>query len=206
MYDSAITPLYLPNDSRRMTRRRRRTESLEDRFEFSEDALAPGDRVALRPALFEVRDSSTGLERTLKLWRKTGNPVDDDLRNLWLHEMRQVQRVMAYAGARDVVADVLEFVEDDNNFGVVLERIGQPRSERRRRVSRQHWLRNLAGPRPRGAALPEPSAHCYCPMRPADHSLHRCSSATTQRTDSCAMQVVSAPALPCLNSNAWRHC
>lgn len=123
--------------------------TLEDRFEFSEDAVAPGDRAALRPALFEVRDRSTGIERILKLWRKTGGPVDGDLRNLWLHEMRQVQRVMAYAGARDVVVDVLEFVEDDNNFGVVLERVGQPLRERRRRVSRQHWLRNLAGPRPR---------------------------------------------------------
>ncbi len=132
-----------------MTPRRRGTSRLEDRFEFSGDALAPGDRAALRPAMFEVRDKSTGLERTLKLWRKTSNPVDDDLRNLWLHEMRQVQRVMAYAGARDVVVDVLEFIEDDENFGVVLERIGQPLSERRRRVNRQHWLRNLAGPRPR---------------------------------------------------------
>jgi hypothetical protein len=41
--------------------------TLEDRFEFSEDAVAPGDRAALRPSLFEVRDRSTGIERTLNL-------------------------------------------------------------------------------------------------------------------------------------------
>lgn len=123
--------------------------SLEDRFEFIGDAVAAGDRAALRSALFDVKDKVSGAERSLKLWRKTGTPVDEDLRQLWLHEMRQVQRVMSYAGARDVIVDVLEFVEDGENFGVVLERVGQPLNERRRRVSRQHWLRNLAGPRPR---------------------------------------------------------
>ena len=35
------------------------------------------------------------------------------------------------------------------NFGVVLERVGQPLDEKRKRVARPHWLRNLNGPRPR---------------------------------------------------------
>lgn len=97
--------------------------------------------------MFEVEDRLSGAERCLKLWRKTGTPVDEDLRQLWLHEMRQVQRVMSYAGAREVIVDVLEFVEDDENFGVVLERVGQPLSEKRKRVSRAHWVRNLNVPR-----------------------------------------------------------
>ena len=63
--------------------------------------------------------------------------------------MRQIQRVMSYAGAHEVIVDILEFVEDDDHFGVVLERIGQPLAERRKRASRQHWLRNLGGQRPR---------------------------------------------------------
>ncbi len=123
--------------------------SLEDRFVFDETAIAPANLDALRSAMFQVEDRSSGLERTLKLWRKTGKPIDGDLRQLWQHEMRQVQRVMAYSGARDVIVDVLEFVEDDENFGVVLERAGQPLTERRRRVPRTHWLRNLAAPRSR---------------------------------------------------------
>ncbi|AFK54012.1 DEAD/DEAH box helicase [Tistrella mobilis] len=130
-------------------RPKRSRSSLEERFVFVGDAVAAGDREALRSAMFEVEDRITGLERTLKLWRKTGTAVDDDLRQLWHHEMRQVQRVMAYAGARDVIVDVLEFVEDDENFGVVLERVGQPLVERRRRAPRPHWLRNLGAPRPR---------------------------------------------------------
>jgi len=130
-------------------RSKRSKSSLEDRFVFVGDAVAPGNREALRSAMFEVEDRITGFERTLKLWRKTGTPVDEDLRQLWHHEMRQVQRIMAYAGARDVIVDVLEFVEDDENFGVLLERVGQPLAERRRRAPRPHWLRNLGAPRPR---------------------------------------------------------
>lgn len=130
-------------------RAKRGAASLDDRFEFMGDAVAAGDRVALRSAMFEVEERTTGAERTLKLWRKTGMAVDEDLRQLWLHEMRQVQRVMAYAGARDVIVDVIEFVEDDENFGVLLERAGRPLDEARRRLPRQHWLRNLGAPRSR---------------------------------------------------------
>tara|TARA_R100000365_G_C2748676_1_gene81189 strand:+ start:1494 stop:3026 length:1533 start_codon:yes stop_codon:yes gene_type:complete len=130
-------------------RTKKKKISLDDRFDFVGDGVAAGDRDALLPTLFEVEDRASGAARTLKLWRKTGEAVDDDLRQLWLHETRQVQRVMSYSGARDVIVDVLEFVEDDDDFGVVLNRVGQPLSDRRRRVPRQHWLRNLGAPRPR---------------------------------------------------------
>ncbi|MFP4893922.1 hypothetical protein [Paraburkholderia sp. EG304] len=99
---------------------KRNKASLDHKFEFLEDAIAPGDRLALRPAVFEVEEKVSGAERNLKLWRKTGTALDDDLRQLWLHEMRQVQRVMSYEGAREVIVDVLEFVEDESDFGVVL--------------------------------------------------------------------------------------
>ena len=128
-------------------RPRSKAPTLEDRFEFVGDAIAPGDRATLKSALFEVEEKSTGASRCLKLWQKVGGPADDDLRHLWLHEVRQVQRVMAYTGARDVIVDVLEFVEDDQNFGVVLERTTAPLSVRRLRAGRNHWLKNLAASR-----------------------------------------------------------
>lgn len=123
--------------------------TLEDRFTFVGDAVAPENRATLRSAMFEVEDKVTGQERVLKLWHKTGTEVDDDLRGLWRHEMRQVQRVMAYTGAREVIVDILEFVEDDENFGVVLERVGRPLDERLKRMPKSHWMRNLGAPRPR---------------------------------------------------------
>jgi hypothetical protein len=127
----------------------KRLPPLDARFTFLGDAVITGDRKALRPAQFEVVDKATGRERNLKLWGKTQTIADDDLRQLWLHEMRQVQRVMSYAGARDVIVDILEFVEDEEEFGVLLEHAGQPLSAKLGSVPRQHWLRNIAAPRSR---------------------------------------------------------
>lgn len=129
--------------------RRRSLPPLERRFVFLGDALTTGSRQTLRAAQFEVHDQVTGYDRNLKLWKKTGSPVDDDLRQLWRHEMRQVERVMSYAGARDLIVDILEFVEDAENFGIVLEHSGQPLDAKLQRVSRQHWLKNLAASRSR---------------------------------------------------------
>jgi tRNA A-37 threonylcarbamoyl transferase component Bud32 len=125
------------------------SSSLRDRFAFHGDALDGGDARVLRGAIYEVEEIASGVERTLKLWRKTGTGLDRDLRELWLHEMRQLQRVMAYSGARRLIVDVLELVEDDDHFGVVLERVGQPLETRRRSATRQHWLKNLTAPRSR---------------------------------------------------------
>lgn len=130
-------------------RRKKRLLPLSERFVFHGDAVSAGDRKALRSAQFDVSDTITGQERSLKLWRKTSTSADEDLRQLWLHEMRQVQRVMSYAGAREVIVDILEFVEDEEEFGVLLEHAGQPLSAKLRRVPRQHWLKNLGAPRAR---------------------------------------------------------
>lgn len=127
----------------------RKRPSLELRFEFVGDAIAPSDRAALRSAIFEVEDRVTGANYNLKLWRKTNTAVDDDLRQLWLHEMRQMQRLMSYGGARDVIVDVVEFVEDEENFGVLQPQLGQPLAQRLKRVSRNHWLKNLGAIRSR---------------------------------------------------------
>lgn len=132
-----------------MTKRRPRLAPLDDRFALPEAALAAGDREALRSSIFEVEERATGAARTLKLWRKVGGDLDQDLRELWRYEMRQVTPIMAYAGARDVVVDILEFVEDEDNFGVLLDRIGQPLGDKRKRVGREHWLRMLSASRPR---------------------------------------------------------
>lgn len=140
----------MPGESRKKQRSKRSQPPLDRRFTFLGDGTPLSDRKALRSAQYVVLDTTTGFERNLKLWRKTGTAVDEDLRELWLHEMRQVQRVMSYAGAREVIVDIIEFVEDAEEFGVVLEHAGQPLSAKLRHVSRQHWLKNLGAPRPRG--------------------------------------------------------
>jgi hypothetical protein len=128
---------------------KKKLQPLESRFTFEDRALAAGDGKALRSAQFAVFDEVTGHERNLKLWRKTGTDADMDLRDLWVHEMRQVQRIMSYSGASDVIVDIIEFVEDEENFGVLLEHAGQPLSFKRTHVSSQHWLKNLGAVRAR---------------------------------------------------------
>jgi hypothetical protein len=125
--------------------RKKRPERLDERFEFQGDPIAVSDGQALRTALFSVVERRTGAERALRVWRKTGTAADRDLRQLWEHERRQVQRLMSTAGADELVVRVLEFVEDDEEFGAVLEDAGMPLSRLRERANRHHWIRHLKG-------------------------------------------------------------
>jgi DNA polymerase III delta prime subunit len=120
-------------------------KNLEDRFSF-DAGIAPGNRDALQGTLFEVSERETGDEFCLKLWRKTGTTADDELREIWRHEMRHVSRVMSHSGAQGVIVDIVEFVEDDADFGVLMERAGQPLSSLFGRVGPSHWLRLLSAP------------------------------------------------------------
>ena len=124
----------------------RKTPAIEDRFEIGDDGVATAPRSELRASIYEVTDRATGDEFCLKLWRKSGTAADAELHELWRHEMRHVQRVMAHSGARGVVVDLVEFVEDDNDFGVLMEKAGRPLSILRNRVNGAHWLRALAIP------------------------------------------------------------
>jgi hypothetical protein len=62
--------------------RKRAFPPLEERFEFLGDGMPAGDRSALSSSIFEVEERRTGTPFNLKLWRKTGTAVDDDLRAL----------------------------------------------------------------------------------------------------------------------------
>ncbi len=117
--------------------------SLEERFDFQVDGTAFSEGTTLRSAMFNVVERRTGIERGLRVWRKTGTSADRDLKQLWEHERRQVQRLMSTEGAADLVVNVLEFVEDDDEFGVVLEEAGLPLRRLRERADRHHWINNL---------------------------------------------------------------
>jgi hypothetical protein len=127
----------------------KKTLSLGERFEFFNDEVNRHDHSALRSAVYQVTEKANGATRTLKLWRKTGTDADNDLRELWLHEMRQVHRLMAYEGARDVIVNVVEFVEDTEEFGILLDSFGQPLSAKLRVAHRNHWLQTLGAGRSR---------------------------------------------------------
>ena len=128
----------------------RKRPRLDERFEFlSDDAEVARKSDGASAAAFPVYDRVTQTDRALRLWRKTGSPLDADLRELWLHEMRQVRRLMSSAGASEVIVDLIEMVEDDQAFGIVVEDAGQALSLLHSRAVRSHWLRNLRAGRNR---------------------------------------------------------
>lgn len=120
--------------------------TIEERFSFEGDDHPSVGRGKLLGTLFEVIERSTGEEYSLKLWRKTGSSSDADLREVWRYEMRHVERVMGHSGAHGVIVDIIEFVEDAHDFGVLMERAGQPLSALLKRVNRGHWLNTLSVP------------------------------------------------------------
>jgi len=119
---------------------------LRERFVFPNEFVHSPATLALQSRLVDVVEVRSGLERTLRLWRKTGTPADQDLRALWRHEVRHVQRVMSYAQARDVIVEAVEVVEDDDYFGLVLVRAGQPLPQVLATASPRYWMRRLKEP------------------------------------------------------------
>ena len=57
--------------------------------------------------------------------------------------------LMSSAGASEVIVDLIEMVEDDQAFGIVVEDAGQALSLLHSRAVRSHWLRNLRAGRNR---------------------------------------------------------
>jgi len=110
----------------------------------TEDVIGP--RGTLRSRLVDVTDAKSGLDCTLRVWRKTRTAADADLHALWRHEVRHVQRVMSYADAREVIVEALEFIEDDEYFGIVLSRAGLPVASLIESASPRYWMRRLAEP------------------------------------------------------------
>jgi hypothetical protein len=117
---------------------------LENRFEFFGDGMPAADRSPFASSVFEVEERSTGTPFNLKLWQKTSTAIDDDLRQLFMHEMRQIQRLGSYEGAREVIVDVVEIVEDETSFGIVLHQAGKPLSTKIARTTRGRWLKDLS--------------------------------------------------------------
>jgi hypothetical protein len=119
------------------------SRALRVRFTFL-DGWIPTDETPFQSRLVDVTDVASGTDRTLRLWSKTRTPADKDLRALWRHEIRHVQRVMSYADARDVLVEAVEFAEDDEFFCVVLVRAGEPLARIFETASPRFWMRRLA--------------------------------------------------------------
>ena len=120
--------------------------SLDEAFELPDDYLQGPVASALRPGLIEATDRTTGEDRTLKIWHKTGTPADAELRELWRHERLQVERVMSYPGADDVIVGVVGMIETSDAFCVLHEPGTVTLHARLRRAPPRDWIRGLKLP------------------------------------------------------------
>ena len=120
--------------------------SLEEAFELPEDYLQGPVAAALRPGLIEATDRATGQDRILKVWLKTGTDADAELRELWRHERLQVDRVMSYPGADEVMVGIVGMVETSDAFCVVHEPDTVTLNAKLRTAPSKHWLRSLSVP------------------------------------------------------------
>lgn len=107
------------------------------------------DSAPLRSQLLDVVDARTRKDRSIRLWTKTHTDADRDLLALWRHESRHVLRVMSHADAREVLVEALEFVEDDEFFGVVFARTGLSLARLMEGSPKNFWLHRLDDPKAR---------------------------------------------------------
>lgn len=123
------------------TVKQHRKLSLESRFTFAEDSLA---RVS--GAWDSDLRSATGLDDgeryLLRLFRKTGTPLDDDLKAIITRGLRRIRRVLSSRRAREVLVEVLDVVEDGQEIAIVMVDPGSPisGSSHRRRARQDRFL------------------------------------------------------------------
>ncbi|OQW59491.1 MAG: hypothetical protein A4S14_05930 [Proteobacteria bacterium SG_bin9] len=120
--------------------------ALEDLFQLPEDYLRGPQSQVLRPALIEGVERTTGQDRLLKYWPKTGTDADNELRELWRHERLQVDRVMSYPGSDDLFAGVVAMIETLDAFCIVHEPGPMPLAGKLKTASKRYWLRSLEIP------------------------------------------------------------
>ncbi len=128
---------------------KRQRDALSDRFDLEETFLSSPNTATLKSAVLRAVDRRTDEPVVLKYWEKTGGAVDDDLRELWRHEMRQSERVRAFPRADEVVVEALAVGESSDAFYVVIPSDLAPLEFSARFVRSDHWLRSLQGPRAR---------------------------------------------------------
>jgi hypothetical protein len=115
--------------------------SLDSRFAFAEDAftrVAGGWDSHLRPAV----GTEDGERYLLRLFKKTGTPLDEDLKAIIARGLRRTRRVLSSRRARDVLVEVLEVAEDLQEIAIVMADPGSPISGalHRRRTRQGRFL------------------------------------------------------------------
>src|ERR1700691_4279385 len=99
--------------------------TLDARFKFADSAF-PGGIEGWNSQLQFATGVTDGERYLLRLFKKTGTALDEDLKGLVTRGLRRVRRVLSSRRARQLLVEVLEIVEDQNELGILMVDPGSP--------------------------------------------------------------------------------
>lgn len=102
-----------------------RKSTLSARFSFADTAF-PGGIEAWHSQLRFATGIMDGEHYLLRLFKKTGTALDEDLKRLITHGLRRVRRVLSSRRARQLLVEVLDIVEDQDEIGILMSDPGSP--------------------------------------------------------------------------------
>jgi DNA polymerase alpha-associated DNA helicase A len=99
--------------------------TLDARFSFADTAF-PGGIEGWNSQLRFATGIADGEHYLLRLFKKTGTALDEDLKRLITRGLRRVRRVLSSRRARELLVEVLEVVEDRHELGILMVNPGSP--------------------------------------------------------------------------------
>jgi hypothetical protein len=126
------------------TRRSRRKTNFLDRYNLDDRFLQRPDPKIGRAGMIGGTDLETGQRVVIKEWRRDPNLLDEELREIWRQEIRQLHRLAGYPGAREHIVMLHDSAESADGFYLVLSP-GQrlPLQTLLHSARDQHWLKQL---------------------------------------------------------------
>ncbi|EPK7409162.1 AAA domain-containing protein [Klebsiella aerogenes] len=91
--------------------------------------LSSASKLPGKPTIYNAYYSSTGSEALIKKWSRDTGLNDSELYLIWLHEVRQLQRLQTYPGAQNYLLPMSEAGVDSSGYYLVFnsqERIPYP--------------------------------------------------------------------------------
>lgn len=64
---------------------------------------------------------AVGTAVLVKEWQTRTGAKDDDLKEIWHHELRQLYRLAGYPGSHDLIAKLLRAGNDDKGFYLIID-------------------------------------------------------------------------------------
>jgi hypothetical protein len=122
------------------TRTNRRRGFLEE-YRLNDTYLLKPERASGRPGLTEGL-APDGEPILVKNWPRNPKQNDDDVAEIWRHELRQLHRLYGYPGVADLIAPLRATGSDEHGFYLILDPASRrPLAMMLQHAPANHWLK-----------------------------------------------------------------